>query len=212
MKGEPVPFTDDMGTSATTLCHYIVKLLPDRHQSDQKIVADLDYLQQKHFIIGNPTKSPGRTKVDKFKLQWFTITAYGKDIIEGAKKDPTMPKIEQHIVHISNVSNSPMSIGNSGSTITQTTNYSETDSVSKILIQIESELKELPTEFNKTAQELVAQLKGEISLAPEQQNNNIITHHVTRIIGWLTGLGPVASNIGKIVKLTKDIGNYFEEE
>ncbi len=39
---------DDMGKSANTIIQYIQKLFPEANQTTQQIVADIDYLLQKH--------------------------------------------------------------------------------------------------------------------------------------------------------------------
>ncbi len=102
--GEQVAYSDKLGTSGTTLCKYILLLLSFDNPSEQAIASDLEYLADKNLIIRGPSgRIPGSDKIERMKLSWYKINAYGKDIIEGTRQEPSMPSIKQDIIYIKEI-------------------------------------------------------------------------------------------------------------
>ena len=99
--GEQVADDDKLGIAGTTLCKYILRLLSFDNPSEQAIAAYLEYLTDKYLIVRRPSgRIPGSDKIERMKHSWYKINACGKDIIEGTRQEPSMPRIKQDITYI----------------------------------------------------------------------------------------------------------------
>ncbi|MDG4551713.1 MAG: hypothetical protein P9G45_15035 [Candidatus Contendobacter sp.] len=203
--GQQVAYHDDLGTAGTTLSNYIKRLFPFISLSDQQVESDLAYLIEKGFVVRKPTgRIPGSDKVERMKHSWFAINAYGKDVIEGNRQEPTMPEIKQHIVHIGEINGSAVAVNSPEARVTLEINHAQSSELKNLINQLEEAINSLQSENQRNiGNQLINQLKGEISLEKSQQDSTVISSQINRLKNWFQQIDIPA--IGKIYEVLEKL-------
>lgn len=208
--GQQVAYDDDLGTAGTTLCSYIIKLFPSFNLSEQQVESDLAYLIEKGFIVRKPTgQIPGSEKVEKMKHSWYGIKAYGKDVIEGTKREPTMPEIKQHIVHIGEINGSAVAVNSPEARVNFEINYSQGSELKSLINQLEEIINSLDDHQRSTGSQFLNQLKGEISLEKSQQDKTIISSQINRLKNWFQQIDLPVTIAGKVCGVLEKLIGIF---
>lgn len=211
--GQQVAYDDDLGTAGTTLCNYIIRLLPSLDLSEQQVESDLSYLIEKGLIIRKPTgRIPGSDKVERMKHSWYGINAYGKDIIEGTKQEPSMPEIKQHIIHIGEINSSAVAINSPKAKVTAEINHPQSSEIQNLINQIEEAVNSLNNSHRNTGNQLLNQLKGELSLKENQQDKGVIRAQINRLKSWLQQVDQPVTVISKIYGFLEKLMAIFPSQ